>query len=595
MKDKLYIILYYLAFVITLGLVVIYSSTLVDFYGEGINFLPYALLIFINIIIVVVFTIMLIKNKKMDKTLIAFPISYILFVVILYLIGMIFDKKMVIPMIEYNYFNLFIMIDYLLLNMYSLLSFDMKWLKKIYKNKKKAFTLIELLAVIIILGIIMVIAIPSVTKYISNSRKESYATTAKSIVDGAKTIVNEGNLPLFDPTATYYLPYDMIETETGGSRTPYGEMKEAYVVVTYEKMGYDYYWTSVDEAGQGIVLIENSKLDKNKIQSNTEDISTDVSICGKNNIIVFNSDGTVKETKVATSCYNTTSGEIGEIKNPVCKRATTLHTATCENGNRVWSGGKYVWRYYCKQAGYTETGSKQTSMITYGNLGTAGTLTAGDAFDCDVNNDSFYNTENERFYYLGSSGGNAQFIYYNNVSGGVPNNSTTYNYSADYGTGPDTAYAQLPTTTQWSHPSLVKNYSRQIKTKGGYTYFSRDHGGSYTLPVFNYENRAARLIIPWEITHACGTGMPYSQSGISAAGYLEKCVYLLENTDFSSSSIGNDGYWTESWAEEYDNTRNPYDGVFITSGMYRGFSTVAPTNPRGVRPVIEVPEAEVEY
>ena len=81
----------------------------------------------------------------------------------------------------------------------------------------------------------MVIAIPSVTKYISDLRKKSYVTTAKNYVNGARTKVNEGNLPLFDPSVTYCLPYDMIATEKGGARTPYGEMKEAYVVVTYEK------------------------------------------------------------------------------------------------------------------------------------------------------------------------------------------------------------------------------------------------------------------------------------------------------------------------------------------------------------------------
>ena len=130
MKCKLYLALYYFSFLLTLGLVVIYSSTLVDFYGEGLNFLPYALLIFINLLLVVAFTIMFIKNKKMEKTLTAFPISYILFVIILYFIGMLFDKKMIIPMIEYNYFNLFIMIDYLLLNVYSLLSISIKKKKK---------------------------------------------------------------------------------------------------------------------------------------------------------------------------------------------------------------------------------------------------------------------------------------------------------------------------------------------------------------------------------------------------------------------------------------------------------------------------------
>ena len=62
------------------------------------------------------------------------------------------------------------------------------------KESKKGFTLIELLAVIIILGILMIIAIPSVTKYISDSRKEAYVDTAKEIVSGTRNVVNEGKL-----------------------------------------------------------------------------------------------------------------------------------------------------------------------------------------------------------------------------------------------------------------------------------------------------------------------------------------------------------------------------------------------------------------
>ena len=41
-------------------------------------------------------------------------------------------------------------------------------------NNKKAFTLMELLAVIIILGLLMAIAIPSISKYIEQSRKKTY-------------------------------------------------------------------------------------------------------------------------------------------------------------------------------------------------------------------------------------------------------------------------------------------------------------------------------------------------------------------------------------------------------------------------------------
>ena len=81
------------------------------------------------------------------------------------------------------------------------------------KKKKGAFTLIELLAVIIILGVIMIIAIPSVTKYISNSRKNAYIDTAKNLVGSARTLVNSGDLEMYDQNATYYIPVTCLKTE----------------------------------------------------------------------------------------------------------------------------------------------------------------------------------------------------------------------------------------------------------------------------------------------------------------------------------------------------------------------------------------------
>ena len=46
-------------------------------------------------------------------------------------------------------------------------------------KNKKAFTLIELLAVLVILGVILLIAVPEVNKYIETSRKNSYLETIK--------------------------------------------------------------------------------------------------------------------------------------------------------------------------------------------------------------------------------------------------------------------------------------------------------------------------------------------------------------------------------------------------------------------------------
>ena len=97
----------------------------------------------------------------------------------------------------------------------------------------------------------MIIAIPSVTKYISDSRKNAYIDTAKEIISGARNFVNEGKLEMFDTDTTYYINQECIQTENA-SKSPYGEFTKAYVVVTYNGKGYDYFWTSVDDAGQGI-------------------------------------------------------------------------------------------------------------------------------------------------------------------------------------------------------------------------------------------------------------------------------------------------------------------------------------------------------
>ena len=53
--------------------------------------------------------------------------------------------------------------------------------------KSKGFILIELLAVIIILGILILIAIPSVTNYINNSRKSTYVNTVAFQSEASQT------------------------------------------------------------------------------------------------------------------------------------------------------------------------------------------------------------------------------------------------------------------------------------------------------------------------------------------------------------------------------------------------------------------------
>ena len=56
-------------------------------------------------------------------------------------------------------------------------------------DKKQGFTLVELLAVIVVLGIILVIAIPNIQQIITNARKEAYERQKEFIADAAKKYV----------------------------------------------------------------------------------------------------------------------------------------------------------------------------------------------------------------------------------------------------------------------------------------------------------------------------------------------------------------------------------------------------------------------
>jgi prepilin-type N-terminal cleavage/methylation domain-containing protein len=203
---------------------------------------------------------------------------------------------------------------------------------------KKGFTLIELLAVIIILGILMIIAIPSVTKYINDSRKSAYIDTAKEIVSGTRNLVNGGKLGMYDTNTTYYIPAKYVNTENS-LKSPYGEFTDtsAYVGVIYDGKGYNYYWISSDDAGQGISEITlEDKLDVDNIKSdlNPNDILSTVETIGIGNrteIKILNMDGTWRPIHLENVSNNTpengnSSGNINPIVYPTGKTKDTVVT-----------------------------------------------------------------------------------------------------------------------------------------------------------------------------------------------------------------------------------------------------------------------------
>ena len=276
------------------------------------------------------------------------------------------------------------------------------------------------------------------------------------------------------------------------------------------------------------------------------------------------------------------SNDSGSTKKVICKRATVLHTEECKKTSTT---------YDCSGAGYTTSGSKGTSTITYGNLGTNGTLSSGDAFDCDLNGDGEYDSETERFYYVSDyyntntksfETNTAVLIYYNNTNAGVPDSAKTYSYysSASNFYGPTSALESLPTISMWSNVSL-KNTSRTILNETG-----EDTTKGGTLPSsFSYAGYAARLITSQEINKACNSSI-----GNNVVGELDTCNYLLENTGYAVSlGTRRSGYWIESPVSS-QSTHG-----WMVGCMGRNVYTSYVTNGNPVRPVIEVSKKNIEY
>ena len=255
-------------------------------------------------------------------------------------------------------------------------------------------------------------------------------------------------------------------------------------------------------------------------------------------------------------------------KKLLCRRATSLHNTSCLG--------------YQNNIGCYASGVAAYSNMTYGSLGTTGTLTKGDAFDCDVNGDKVYDSETERFYLLHSDENTATLIYYSNTIDGE--HTLNKDYTAWGNRAPSIAIRNLPTTEQWTDNRIIYPTKRQIKYK---LYDELE----IITDEFDYTGFAARLLSIEDLIKM-GYDILNDNQDLENIS-LKNDTFLLENTIYSNTNYPQ-SYWTEIWYSSRIYTDAYWvDGLKVS--IYGEDSSVTNNNNKeGTRPVIDISIENIE-
>ncbi len=157
------------------------------------------------------------------------------------------------------------------------------------KINNYGFTMIELLAVVTIMGVLLLVATPMMSNIVLNSKRTAYADTALSYIRSAKLkIVNKEIANAFHSDTTYYIDVKFLEESGVVAPSPFGDWVEAYVIYTIDDKGIpEYYFQSLDVEGWMIKRVEESKIGRSSVVRDQIYQSVDIENIGSRGTIMF--------------------------------------------------------------------------------------------------------------------------------------------------------------------------------------------------------------------------------------------------------------------------------------------------------------------